>query len=341
MKKDVFKVLSAFFAVVFVLGFIGHAGAADEKVIRLKMANFWPAMNPLSKLSEQWCKEIEKETHGKVKITYLPGGTLVPANQSYEGAVRGITDISVTATQWTAGRFPLSEFVHLPIGLKSSEQATRLINAWYKKFKPKEFDDVKVLYLFCSGPDFFMTAKPLASVKDLKDMKIRAAGDTSKIVAAMGAVPVSVPIGDAYEAFQRGVAEGVLLSREGLKSFRWSDVLKGLQMNDGIGSVSALAVVMNKKKWNSLSPDIQKVMEKLCEEYAEKVGKTWDNTDKEAMDFAVSKGLKVTRVSKEEVAQTRQMLKPVLDAYVARTKKAGLPGEESLKFAFDFLKSNP
>ncbi|OPY61417.1 MAG: Sialic acid-binding periplasmic protein SiaP precursor [Syntrophorhabdaceae bacterium PtaU1.Bin034] len=341
MRRSGFNCIMWFLVVSVFFILAGQLYAAEDKVIRLKYANFWPPLNNLSKLSEQWCKEVEKKTNGKVKINYLPGGTLVPANQSYEGAVRGITDISVTATQWTAGRFPMSELVHLPIGLKSSAQATKLINAWYKKFKPKEFDDVKVLYLFCSGPDFFMTVKPLPSIHDLKGKKIRAAGETSKTAAAMGAVPVSVPIGDAYEAFQRGVAEGVLLAREGLKSFRWGDLLKGMQVNDGIGSVSALAVVMNKNKWNSLPPDVQRVMEQVSEEWADKVGKTWDETDKEAVDFAVSKGMKITTISKEEVAETRKMVKPLLDAYVARTKKLGLPGEESLKFAFDFLKSNP
>jgi len=34
-------------------------------------------------------------------------------------------------------------------------------------------------------------------------------------------------------------------------------------------------VVMNKDKWNALPPDVQKIIEKVNEEYIEKQGKTW------------------------------------------------------------------
>ncbi len=313
----------------------------QDKVIRLKFAIFSPPMSRLSGVADQWCKEVEKRTNGRVKLSFFAGGTLVPAPQSYEGAVKGIADISLTAQQWTAVRFPLTEGVALPLGIKNAVQGTKLMNAWYQKFKPKEYDDVKVLYMFTSGPSHFMTIKPLTSIEQLKGMKIRAAGETSKIVAAMGAVSVSVPISDAYEAFQRGVCEGVLLAAEGLKAFRWGDVLRGLQQNEGIGSISTLLVVMNKKKWSSLPPDIQQIIEQVSQEWIEKTSTAWDEIDNEAIEFAKSKGLKVVRVSKEEEAITTQRMKPLLDAYVANMKKQGLPGEESLKFCTDFLKANP
>lgn len=327
--------------VAFCFLFLAGPVQSDEKVIRLRYATFSPPMSGMANLADQWCKEVEKRSNGKVKISFHPGGSLAPANQSYEAAVRGITDISLTATQWTAGRFPMSELIHLPLGVKNSFQGTNMINAWFKEFKPKEFDDVKVLYLFASGPSHFMTLKPITSINDLKGMKIRAAGDTSKIVSAMGAVPVSVPIADAYEAYQRGICEGVLLSAETLKSFRWGDHLHGLQVNDGIGAVNALLVVMNKKKWNSLPPDIQKLLDEVSQEWIEKTGKGWDDIDREAIEFGESKGMKVVKISKEEESVTAQKLKPLLDAYVVNMKNLGLPGEETLKFAIDYVQAHP
>ncbi|MFH0821568.1 MAG: TRAP transporter substrate-binding protein [Pseudomonadota bacterium] len=314
---------------------------SEDTVIRLRYATFSPPMSGMATIAEQWCKEVESRTKGKVKISFHPGGSLAPANQSYEAAVRGITDITLTATQWTPGRFPMSELVHMPLRVKSAAQGTKLINAWFNHYKPKEFDDTKILYMFASGPSHFMTVKQLPSINDLKGMKIRASGDTSRIVSAMEAVPVSVPIGDAYEAFQRGVCEGVFLSAETLKSFRWGDLLRGLQMNDGIGMVNALLVAMNKKKWNSLPPDVQAIIEEVSREWIDKTGKGWDEIDREAMEYAKSKGMKVVTISKDEELITTQRMKPLLDAYVEKMKKLGLPAEETLKFAVDFLKSNP
>lgn len=334
----------ACFTVMFILFFSLAAALpahSQEQVIKLKFSTFSNPVAGLTGIADRWCKEVEKRSNGRVKISFYPGGTLVPANQSYEATVKGITDVCLTAQQWTAGRFPLTEGAALPLGVKSAQQGTKMMNAWYTKFKPKEYDDVKVLYMFASGPSHFMTVKPLASVSNLKGMKIRAAGETSKIVAAMGAVPVSVPISDAYEAFQRGVCQGVFLAAEGLKAFRWGDVLHGLQWNEGIGSISTLLVVMNKEKWASLPPDIQKILDQVSYEWIEKTGKGWDDIDRDAIEFAKTKGMKVTTISKEEQAVTVKKMKPLLDAYLMNMKKLGLPGEESLKFCQDFLKTNP
>jgi TRAP-type C4-dicarboxylate transport system substrate-binding protein len=298
-------------------------------------------MHKIALLGDEWCKEVEKRTNGRVKITYHPGGTLVPAAQAYEGAVKGIADISMVTQQYNAGRFPLTEVIYLPIRSTSAVQASKLINAWYDKFKPKEYDDVKVLYLYASGPGNFATLKSINSINDLKGLKIRGAGDTAKIISAMGAVAVSIPLSDSYEGFQRGVIQGSVLPVESLKGWKFGDLLKGIQINDAIGNPSALGVVMNKKKWASLPPDIQKIIEQVNKEWIEKTGVLWDKTDKEGIEYAVSKGAKVVKISKEEQAITSQKMKPLLDEYVEKMKKLGLPGEESLKFCQDFIKANP
>jgi len=284
---------------------------------------------------------VEKRTNGKVKVAYFSGGTLVPANQAYEAVVKGIADISMFSQQYNAGRFPLTEGLYLPLGVKSSRQATKMITAWYDKFKPKEYDDVKVLYLYGGGPGQFATLKALPSIKDLKGLKVRCAGDTAKIVTAMGAVPVSIPLSDSYDGFQRGVIQGSLLPLESLKGWRFGDLLRGAQINEGLAYTSALGVAMNKQKWASLPPDVQKTIEQINKEWGEKTGIAWDETDKEGVDFAVSKGMKVFKISKEEAAITSQKMKPILDDYVKSMKKLGLPGEESLKFLQGWLKANP
>jgi TRAP-type transport system periplasmic protein len=331
--------LVLFFAVSVVV--VKGTRAHSEDVIKLKYATFMPPAMAGGLLQDAWCKEVEKRTNGKVKFSYHPGGTLTPANQAYEAAVRGITDVSVMTQQYNAGRFPLTEALYLPLGIRTATQATKLILAWYDKFKPKEYDDVKIMFLFCGGPGQFVTLKPnAASINDLKGVKIRAAGDSAKIVAAMGAVPVSIPLADSYEGLQRGVIAGSALPTESLKSWKFGDLFKSMQINDGVGYASALGVVMNKKKWESLPADIQKTIEQVNREWAIKTGEAWTAMDKAGVDYGVSKGMKVYEIPAAEEAATKEKMKPILDGYVANMKKLGLPGEESLKFCLDFVKAN-
>ncbi len=92
MKRHwVKKVLVLAFVVA--VGFVCAQAYAQDKVISLNYAHFMPAPTMQAQLSDQWCKEVEKVTNGKVKVTFFPGGTLSPAPQIYDGVVKGIADV--------------------------------------------------------------------------------------------------------------------------------------------------------------------------------------------------------------------------------------------------------
>jgi TRAP-type transport system periplasmic protein len=326
---------------VFCLSATSFPAEAQEKVIRLRYASFFPPVHKLSGVLEQWCKEVEKRTNGRVKITYLPGGTLVPPPQAYEAAVRGVADITIASPSWVVGRFPLSEVLELPLGYTNSVQATRLANAFYKKFRPKEYDDVKVLYMYFPAPGCFMTLKPISSIEGLKGLKVRAGGNQAKIVLAMGALPVSMPLGDVYDGLQRGVIEGSTTYPQDLRGFRLGDLIRGLQINLGLAWAGSTVNVMNKAKWNALPPDVQRIIDQVNEEWIDKSGETSDEFNKEAIESAVSMGMKVFNISPEEVKITRGKVEPLLGEYVKSMKEKGLPGEEALKFCQDYIKAHP
>ena len=98
-----------------------------------QIREFFPAGPQNSIVAEQWCKEVEKRTKGRVKVLVFSGGHSVSADQAYEAAVGGIVDIALFVPQYTAGRFPLTEVIQLPMGVKNALQGTKMINAWYQK----------------------------------------------------------------------------------------------------------------------------------------------------------------------------------------------------------------
>ena len=129
------------------LGFFISHSYAQEKAVALKYSNFLFAKAQNSILAEQWCKEVEKRTDGKVKISIFHGGTLTPPPQVYDGVVKGISDVGMSVGAYTKGKFPLTGLIELPLGYRTGYMATKLVNKYYKKFQPKEFDDVQVMYL--------------------------------------------------------------------------------------------------------------------------------------------------------------------------------------------------
>jgi TRAP-type C4-dicarboxylate transport system substrate-binding protein len=94
-----------------------------DKVTKLEFASYAPATEGVSVALQEWCKEVEKKTNGRVVITFHPGATLVAMPQTYEAVANGIVDIGFSAFGYTPGRFPMMELLDLPTGLKTSALA--------------------------------------------------------------------------------------------------------------------------------------------------------------------------------------------------------------------------
>jgi len=318
--------------------FFNSSAFGQAKPIELNYSTFFAETHQNGKVAAEWAKEIEKQTNGRVKITMFYSGTLTPADKCYDGVEKGISDIGFSVLAYTRGKFPLTEVIDLPIGIKSGLAATKLINEYYNKFKPKEFDGTKVMYLHGHGPGFIHTKEAVNKLEDLKGKKIRCTGLAAKIAEKLGATPVAMPMGDTYDALRRGVVDGSMSPQEALSGFKWGEVVKFTVEDFGATYSSGMFVVMNKDKWNVLPPDIQKIIEKINGEWIEKQGKTWDEIDKEGRDYTIKLGNRIISLSKEENEKWARAVRPLLDDYLKNMKDKGLPGEEALKFCTETLK---
>ena len=322
------------------LVFTFAAPLAGAKTVEMTYSIFFPATHGHCILATEWAKEIEKRTNGAVKVNMFPGGTLTPADQCYDGVVKGISDVGMSVVSYVKGRFPLSEVIDLPLGYKKGNQATKLANAYYAKFKPKEFDDVKIMYFHAHGPGLVNTKKPVNKLEDLKGMKLRCTGTSAKVASALGATPVAMPQTETYDALQKGVVEGVLSPIEVLKGWKFAEVTNSTTQDFGASYSLLFFVAMNKKKWDSLPKDVQATIEKINQEWIDKTAKLWVDLDEEGTKFALAKGHKIIPLSKEEDARWAKQVQPVLAEYVQNMKAKGLPGDEALKFCQEWLQKN-
>jgi len=312
---------------------------AQDKVITLKVANWFPIAHKQSPLLESWGKDLEKRTNGRVKVNYYPAGTLVPAAQSYDAVTKGISDVGNHVLGYTVGRFPLTEILDLPLGYPNNTVPTKLANAFYAKFKPKEFNDVKVLWFHAQSPGIIHTkTKPINKLEDLKGMKMRTYGSNARLMSLLGGTPVAMTMPEVYDALSRGVAEGLMCAYEATEGFRFGEQLKYSTENFATSYSAVFVLVMNKDKWNSMPPDIQKIIDAMSSEYIEKYAAMWDDIEKSGKAYLVKRGNKIISLSKEEEARWVAKAQPIFDDYVKKMKEKGLPGEEALKFAMDYLK---
>lgn len=322
-------------AIILLVGFLVDVAFAK---ITLTYNNYLPPVHIASKLSESWCKEIEKRTNGEVEFKYFPGGQLLPAPKVFEGVVQGIADIGFTNLAYTRGRFPEMEICDLPLGMPSGWVSTHVVNKFYQKYKPKEFDGAKILFFAGSGPNLISTnEKGVSTLADLKGQTLRATGRIADTAAALGATSRPIGIGETYEAVKRNVISGVMLPLETMKAFRLGELLKYCTADWQVGNIYTFYAVMNKRKWDKLPANIQKIFEEVNAEYIEKSAVGWNKVDLVGADFFKSKGGKFVQLSDEEAAKWNQAIAPVIETYMQEMTKKGLSMDE-LKGRIEFIR---
>jgi TRAP-type C4-dicarboxylate transport system substrate-binding protein len=302
--------------VVVLFVFATHALVRGADVIKLKAANYLPVTHPMSVLTGWFCDEVKNRTKGQVEIAYHPGGTLLNPVKMYDGVITGITDMGLSHIQYTRGRFPVMEVFDLPLGFPSGWVDTQVATDFFNKYKPKEWDDVHVLYVTPTGPLILQTiSKPVKALEDLKGLKIRATGQLADIIKALGGVPVPLPMPDVYESLRRGVIEGVTVDLSTLKYWKFAEVVKCVTAHWQLGTGITFYYVMKKDKWNALSPDIQKIFTEVAFETREKQAALWDQMDIEGMDLFKNKGGQVINLSEAEAAKWIKAVEPVIGEY--------------------------
>ncbi len=320
-----FFVLSCFMSAFFSIS------KAEAATYNLTYSIFFPATHGQAKAGEAWAREVEKRTQGRVKITVFSAGTLTPADQCYDGVVKGISDIGMSCFAYTRGRFPLTEVLDLPLGYPNGKVATRVANDFYRRFRPRELNDVKVLYLHAHGPGLLHTKKPVRKLEDMKGLKIRSTGLSAKVVSDLGGVPVAMPQGSTYESLQKGVVDGTIGPIEVLKGWKQGEVIKSTTNCSAIGYTTTMFVVMNQKKWNSLPKDIQKIIEEINQQWITVHGNTWDRLDKEGRDFTLGLGNQIIPLSQAENLRWKKAVSPVINEFITSAKAKGLPGDQAVK----------
>jgi TRAP-type C4-dicarboxylate transport system substrate-binding protein len=318
----------------------GGPCVANADPVKLTYSNFFPATHVQSKLAEEWAKEVEKRTNGKVIVEYYPGQTLTKADVVYDGVVNGISDIGFSVLGYTRGRFPIMEVIDLPLGYKEAGEATAVANAVYDKFKDKALTDTQVMYLHAHGPGLLHTKdKAVRKLEDIKGLRLRSTGTSAKVVKALGANPVAQPMPETYQSLQKGVVDGSLYPLESNKGWKLGEVVDFATMDFPAAYTTTFFVVMNKDKWKALPDDVKQTIEKINQEWIPKHIKAWNDSDQEGVAFLKDRKKEIITLDEAEQVRWKEAVQPVLTEFVAEMKAKNLPGQEALDTATKALDS--
>jgi TRAP-type C4-dicarboxylate transport system substrate-binding protein len=303
------------------------SGGGDGEKITLSYAFFAPDNTFPAVQMKKWAEELEKRTDGKVEVDMFFGGTLLEADNMFDGVTNGTADIGLTSTTYEPGRFPLLEISDLPNGYPNSEVASQVVADLINEYPPEALKDFKILTTFATEPAYIQSTKSISKLDELSGTQLRISGALTPVMEALSAAPVGMAQSEVPEALQTGVVDGNVSSREVLKDLKLAEYVK--YVTDYPLTINTFVAVMNKDKWESLPNDVKQVIDELNREMTVFTGQYLDKHTEESIKWSSdTKGLEIVPLTEEETKRWDDKIEPVQEAAVKKAEEQGLPGAE-------------
>jgi TRAP-type C4-dicarboxylate transport system substrate-binding protein len=327
-----------------VLGGLSISGAAAQE-FTFKLHHFLGAQAPAhTEMLEPWAKAVEENSGGRVKIEIFPSMTLGGRPpELIQQARDGVVDLIWTVNGYTAGAFPRSEVFELPFVYVNDLRATNLaMREMFDQHLKEEYNGVEVMFLHVhAGQGIHTRDKEVRRPEDMKGMRMRIPTRTGAwIIEALAAQPVAMPVPELPQALQKGVVDGAFIPWEiilPLKIHEQTEYQIEGHEKARFGNTT-FQVSMNKARWDSLPPEIQKAFRDASDEkWLEKVAEIWRATDDHAIKVTVDSGNKHITLTEEETEAFRQALEPVTDRWVKDVSAQGIDGAGLVKQARELM----
>ncbi len=299
----------------------------------LTYSSWVPPTHHLTVWQANWTREVEKTTGGRVKFNSLPKAPAAPPG-TFDAVRDGLVDLSYVTASYTPSRHILPLMAELP-GAGNTAEINSIAYSrihWKHFHKVGEYKGVKLLAVFTHGPGQMFTKKAVASINDVKGLKIRTGGGVAEAVAnALGASAFVKPAPESYELLKSGVADGVFFPLESIVSFKLDTVLEQATLFPGGMYSSAFGFFMNEDKWNKLPKQDQAAIEKLSYEYVSRSnGKSWDAADQKGLEGLTKAGVKIVKADPALLAEVRKRSAPIIDDWVKKASAKGVDAKAAL-----------
>ena len=240
------------------------AGAASDPKVTLVYAEVNPLETIVGQTGTHFKEKVEELSGGSIVIDVQASGVLGSENDVLDAILGGSTSIDISrisAFALTSYGCTKSKLLSLPFTFQSRDHFWNFANSdLAPEFlnEPQELGlPVRGLFYGEEGFRHFFTVKPVATIADLKGMKLRVSNDPvmNGMVEGLGANPTVVAFGELYSALQTGVVDGAEQPIANYKSNAFPEVANNLIL-DG-HTLGAVQAVITDNAWGKLTANQQ------------------------------------------------------------------------------------
>jgi TRAP-type C4-dicarboxylate transport system substrate-binding protein len=321
-------------------------GAQAQQVV-LKVHHFLPSTsNAQVNMIQPWCDKVNKESGDRLKCQIFGsmqlGGT---PPQLFDQAKDGVVDIIWTVPTYAAGRFTRAEVFELPFMASSAKVGSQALWTYTQKNALDEFKGVKPLFMHVhDGALFHFIDKKPTKLEDFKGLKIRAATRiNAKMLTAIGAAPVQMPLPAVPDALSKGVIDGASVPWEGVPAVKLQEIAH-YHLDTGPKSPRIANTIfifgMNQAKYDSLPADLKKVIDANSglATSAWAAEKAFDGIVEPHRKLARDRGNTIHFMPDAEIERWKKALDTVDDDWVKEVSAKGADGKKLIEEARALVK---
>ena len=251
-------------------GFASSALAGDKIV--MKLGHTLAPDNHYQVTALEFAKAVKQKTNGKIDIQIFPQSQLGGEVQMTQALRTGTQDLMLSSQAAVVNTIKEWEIFDIPYLFDSVDDANRVLQGPVgKKFLDmmQPANMVGLAWISVGERNLFTAKKPVGSLADLKDFKVRVMQSPGYIAGykALGANPTPLAYNQLFLALSQGLVDGADTSPEQFIQDKFADVAKYYYLTH----VNYLPVVLaiSKTSWNRLTPDQQKAMQEAAREAAQ------------------------------------------------------------------------
>lgn len=313
------KKLSMALAVVSLCLALG-AGSALAQTLKLQCA--YPQTAYAGQSTQLFANEVKRLTGGKLEVKVFWPGQLVKTKEAFDALRQGMIDGYSGSLLYFAGLVPEVNCQWLPFNWSDPADAKEvMLKKGYMDIMSQATAKHGVTYLapLSVATMGLMTKFPVKTLEDLKGKKIRAVGMEAHIVSALGASAVAIAGAEQYMALQRGTVDGTDYPWYTMEKYKFYEVLKYI-IDPAFHTPGVIEIVINTDTFKKLPADQQKAVKQAALNAMEYSFSMTPQFDQVALESAQKRGVKIIKLSNEEVKRFRKALQPLWDAQAKRSE---------------------
>jgi tripartite ATP-independent transporter DctP family solute receptor len=297
----------------------GAVFAQSAGKIEMKYAVVYPPVGAQAEGAAELGKLISEASGGRVAMKFYPSSQLGTQLGQLEGLRAGTIEMSECAASDLSNFDKIWSVFSLPFTFDNGEHAIRAVNspaAAKILNESAEAAGFKILGWWNMGERSVLNSKrPIKTPSDLKGVKIRVMLDPilANSISAMGAIGTPMAWGEVYSAVQQGVIDGLENSPPVITANKMQEVAKFYSLTQQF--VIPDPILMSKKVYDGLPPDLQQAMMKAGKASQESFNKNFSKFVEKSLVELKATGVKVNEVDKTAF---RTAVKPMVDDFLKK-----------------------